>query len=373
MFYSHNDILKLEKFHKDKSVTERENARVLLNEMASYAESSVCRVRQLLHYFGESFEKDCGFCDNCVRPREKFDGKEFVELVIQTAVLTGERCGMAHLVKVIRGSENQYVKSYEHDKLDVFGKGSEDTEEFWKSVIRQSLLMEFLEKDIDYIGVLKVTEKGDSVIRETFNIQLTKDHDFSDLGEEESEKEVMVGKAYDETLFEMLKKLRKQIAKVKGLPPYVIFQDPSLEEMATTYPTTIQELEEVIGVGKGKAAKFGEEFVNTIELYVEDNDIITVTDVRIKSAINKSRNKVFIIQQIDKMMDLEEISDAKKLSMDDLFAEIESIISSGTQLNLNYYIDQVIDEERQEYLYYYFLTVQPDSVVCALGVEDKID
>ncbi|MCH7512905.1 MAG: DNA helicase RecQ [Bacteroidetes bacterium] len=374
MFYSHNDILKLEKFHKDKSVTERENARVLLNEMASYAESSVCRVRQLLHYFGESFEKDCGFCDNCVRPKEKFEGKEFVELVIRTAVQTGERFGMAHLVNVIRGSENQYVKSYVHDKLDVFGKGSEETEEFWNSVLRQSLLLEFLEKDIDYIGVLKVTEKGDSFIREPFDIQLTKDHDFSDLGEEEeSEKEVLVGKAYDETLFEMLKKLRKQIAREKGLPPYVIFQDPSLEEMATTYPTTIQELEEVIGVGKGKAAKFGEEFVSTIELYVDENDIITVTDVRIKSAVNKSRNKVFIIQQIDKMMDLEEIADAKNLTMDDLLEEIESIISSGTKLNLNYYIDQVIDEDRQEDLYEYFLNVETDSIKVALEDEDNMD
>ena len=195
-----------------------------------------------------------------------------------------------------------------------------------------------------------------------------------DLGEEEeSEKEVLVGKAYDETLFEMLKKLRKQIAREKGLPPYVIFQDPSLEEMATTYPTTIQELEEVIGVGKGKAAKFGEEFVSTIELYVDENDIITVTDVRIKSAVNKSRNKVFIIQQIDKMMDLEEIADAKNLTMDDLLEEIESIISSGTKLNLNYYIDQVIDEDRQEDLYEYFLNVETDSIKVALEDEDNMD
>ncbi len=374
MFYSHNDILKLEKFHKDKSVTERENARVLLNEMAYYAESSVCRVRQLLHYFGESFEKDCGFCDNCVRPREKFEGKEFVKLAIRTAVQAGQRFGMSHLVNVIRGSENQYVKSYGHDKLDVFGKGSEETEEFWKSVLRQVLLMEFLKKDIDHIGVLKVTEKGELFLKKPFSQQLTKDHDFSDLGEEEeSEKEVLVGKAYDETLFEILKKLRKQTAREKGLPPYVIFQDPSLEEMATTYPTTIQELEEVIGVGKGKAAKFGKEFIKTIETYVDENDIITVSDVRIKSAVNKSRNKVFIIQQIDKMMDLEEIADAKNLTMDDLLEEIESIISSGTKLNLNYYIDQVIDGERQEDLYDYFLNVETDSIEVALDDEDNMD
>lgn len=375
LFYSHNDIIKLEKFHKDKSVSERENARVLLYEMAAYAESSVCRVRQLLHYFGESFEKDCGFCDNCVRPKEKFEGQEFILTAIEAAVQSGERFGMTHLTNVIRGSDNQYVKSYGHDNLAIYGYGSEQTEEFWKLVLRQTLLLEFLKKDIDQVGVLKVAKKGHAFLKAPHTVELTKDHDYSALGEgeEEIEKDVLIGKAYDETLFEMLKSLRKQIAKERGLPPYVIFQDPSLEEMATTYPTTIEELEGVIGIGKGKAAKFGEEFAKTISDYVEENDIITASDVRIKSAVNKSRNKVFIIQQIDKMMDLEEIGEAKNLPMESLLEEIESIISSGTKLNLDYYIDQVIDEERQQDLYEYFHNAETDSIETALNDEDNMD
>lgn len=375
MFYSHNDILKLEKFHKDKSVSERENARVLLYEMAAYAESSVCRVRQLLHYFGESFEKDCGFCDNCVRPKEKFEGQEFILTAIEAAIQSGERFGMTHLTNVIRGSDNQYVKSYGHDNLAIYGYGSEQTEEFWNLVLRQTLLLEFLKKDIDQVGVLKVAKKGHAFLKDPYTVELTRDHDYSALGEgeEEVEKDVLIGKAYDETLFEMLKSLRKQIAKERGLPPYVIFQDPSLEEMATTYPTTIEELEGVIGIGKGKAAKFGEEFAKTISDYVEENDIITASDVRIKSAVNKSRNKVFIIQQIDKMMDLEEIREAKNLPMESLLEEIESIISSGTKLNLDYYIDQVIDEERQQDLYEYFHNAETDSIETALNDEDNMD
>jgi len=375
MFYSHNDIIKLEKFHKDKSVSERENARILLYEMSAYAESSVCRVRQLLHYFGESFEKDCGFCDNCIRPKEKFEGQEFILTAIEAAVQSGERFGMSHLTNVIRGSDNQYVKSYGHDNLEIYGYGSEHTEEFWNSVLRQTLLLEFLNKDIDQVGVLNVTKKGHEFLRDPYSVELTRDQDYTVLGEgeEETEKDVMIGKAYDETLFEMLKSLRKKIAKERGLPPYVIFQDPSLEEMSTTYPTTIEELEGVIGVGKGKAAKFGEKFAAAISKYVEENDIITASDVRIKSAVNKSRNKVFIIQQIDKMMDLEEIGDAKNLPMESLLDEIESIISSGTKLNLDYYIDQVIDEERQRDLYEYFHHAETDSIETALNDEDNMD
>ncbi len=336
MFYSQKDIDKLEKFHKDKTVAERENARVLLQEMASYSESSVCRVRQLLHYFGEIKDTDCGFCDNCLKPKDKFEGESYVMTVIETVKTTDERFGIDHIANVIHGLDDQYVKSYKHDQLPVFGKGSDDSVELWRSVVRQSLLMNFLSKDIDQIGVLKISKKGEEFLVDPYAVTLTKDHDFTNLDEDQeiNDKPVMVGKVHDVALFELLKHLRKQVAKEKSYPPYVIFQDPSLEEMATTYPTTMEELEEVVGVGKNKAAKFGEPFIELIDKYVDENEITTAFDVRIKSSVNKSRNKVFIIQQVDKKLDLEEIADSKSLSMDDLLEEIESIVSAGTKLNI---------------------------------------
>jgi len=373
MFFSPKDIAKLEKFHKDKTVAERDNARVLLQEMSSYAESSVCRVRQLLHYFGEIKDDDCGFCDNCLKPKDKYEGGKNVTLVLQTVGSTGERFGIAHLANVIGGVEDQYIQSYGHDKLPVYGKGNDEPVERWRSVIRQSLLMNFLKKDIDQIGVLKLTEKGKSFLTDPYSVTLTKDHVYSDDEELEESRTVTVGNSYDTILFEALKNLRKKFAKSKSLPPYVIFQDPSLEEMATTFPTSIQELEEVVGVGKGKAAKFGKEFIQLIENYVEENEIITAADVRIKSSVNKSRNKVFIIQQIDKMVDLEEIADAKSLSMDNVLEEIERIISSGTKLNLDYYVDQVIEDEKLDDLYEYFLNAETDDIDVALDDEDNDD
>jgi ATP-dependent DNA helicase RecQ len=280
---------------------------------------------------------------------------------------------MVHIANVIYGSDNQYVRSYGHDKLSVFGKGSDESLELWKSIVRQTLLMDFLFKDIEQIGVLKITKKGEEFITDPFPVILTRDHDYihMDTDEEESEKPVLVVKAYDEVLFETLKSLRKKVAREKSYPPYVIFQDPSLEEMATTYPTTTEELEEVVGVGKSKAAKFGKPFVELIEKYVEENDITTASDVRIKSSVNKSRNKVFIIQQIDKKIDLEDIADAKAQSMDELLEEIERIISAGTKLNLEYYIDQVIEVDKMDDLYEYFMNAETDDIDVALDDQDN--
>lgn len=373
MFYSYNDILKLEKFNKDKPVTERDNSKVLLNEMASYAESSVCRRKQLLHYFGEEFEKDCGFCDNCIKPKEKFEGKEYVYTALQAVKQTEERFGLGHLADVIRGTENQYATSYNHDKLEIYGEGKEETDEFWKSTIRQALLHQYLEKDIDNIGVLKLTDKGRAFINDPTSITLSKNHDFDSMIEEEPiDKEPQDGKSYDKNLFELLKGLRKKIAKQKDLPPYVIFQDPSLEEMATTYPTTKDELAQVNGVGMGKVLKFGKPFMDAITKYVEENDIITASDVVVKSAINKSKIKIFIIQQIDRKIDLEEIAEAKGLTMDELLVEIEHICYSGTKLNLNYYINHVMDEEKQEDIFDYFMNAETDNLQVALEeLEDE--
>ena len=376
MFYSHNDLNKLEKFNKDKSVQERENARILLQEMEYYAESPVCRRRQLLHYFGEEYGgENCGMCDNCVHPRERFEGSESVKTVLESVKQTNARFGLNHLVHVIRGVEDEYVKSYGHYDLPVFGSGSEEDADFWKSVIRQSLIYQFLEKDIDNIGVLKLTDRGESFLKKPYSIELARDHDFTtDIEEEESiERTPTNTKAYDEKLFEILKNLRKKIAKEKDLPPYVIFQDPSLEEMATTYPTTREELSSVNGVGMGKVNKFGKEFLDVIKDYVEENDIETAAEVVVKSSVNKSKIKIFIIQQIDRKIDLEEIADSKSIAFEELLTEIENICFSGTKLNIDYYIDQVLDKQKQEDIYEYFLNSETDSLDDAMNDESNAD
>ena len=369
MYYSYNDILKLEKFNKDKSVTERENARMLLEEVSAYAESAVCRRRQLLHYFGEEMSKDCGFCDNCQHGRETFEGEEYVEMAIKAVLQTNERFGMPHLVNVLRGQEDQYVKSYQHNELEIYGQGHEETADFWRSVVRQSLLLQYLEKDIENVGVLKITNKGEAFLTSPKPVMLTRDHDYSTQEGEEEEGDMPRGDmtAYDEKLFEMLKALRKKIAKQKGLPPYVIFQDPSMEEMATTYPTTKEDLAQVNGVGMGKVGKFGKPFLELISQYVEDNDIITASDVLVKSAGQKSKNKIYIIQQIDRKVDLDEIAESRGMSMDDLIDEMEHICYSGTKINIDYYLTQVIDDDKQDEIYDYFMDAETDSITEALA------
>ncbi|MFM7328075.1 MAG: RecQ family ATP-dependent DNA helicase, partial [Bacteroidota bacterium] len=377
MFYSHNDLNKLEKFNKDKSVQERENARILLQEMEFYAESPVCRRRQLLHYFGEEFtENNCGSCDNCLNPRERFDGTQFVKLFLEATRQTAERFGLNHIVHVIRGVEDEYVKSYSHSALSVFGKGGDEDEDFWRSVGRQALIYQYLEKDIENVGVLKLTEKGRKFLVKSHPIELARDHVFTtDIDDEEESSERATGttKAYDPKLFEMLKVLRKQIARQRELPPYVIFQDPSLEEMATVYPTTTEELASVNGVGMGKVNKFGKEFLDLIQKYVDEHDIETASDVVVKTSVNKSKTKIFIIQQIDRKIDLEEIAESKALPFNDLLTEIENICYSGTKLNLDYYIDQVLDEEKQEAIQEYFLNSETDSIEDALADESNAD
>lgn len=370
MFYSHNDLNKLEKFNKDKPVQERENARILLQEMEYYAESPVCRRRQLLHYFGEEYKQEnCGMCDNCVHPRERFDGTEAIMLVLRTTKLTNERFGLGHLVHVIRGVEDEYVKSYGHFDLDVYGKGKDEDSDYWKSVIRQALIYQLLEKDIDNIGALRLSTRGEGFLRNPYQIELARDHDFTTEIEEEEEspeRSSNAGKSYDDKLFEILKNLRKKIAKEKNLPPYVIFQDPSLEEMATTYPTSKDDLAQVNGVGMGKVNKFGKEFIETIKKYVDENDIETANEVVVKSSVNKSKTKIFIIQQIDRKVDLEEIAETINLSFEDMLTEIENICFSGTKLNLNYYIDQVLDPHKQEDIEDYFMNTDTDSLEAAL-------
>ncbi|HNC30507.1 MAG TPA: RQC domain-containing protein, partial [Cyclobacteriaceae bacterium] len=377
MFYSHNDLNKLEKFNKDKSVQERENARILLQEMEFYAESPVCRRKQLLHYFGEEYKEDnCGMCDNCVHPRERFDGMEYAAMVLQAVKQTNERFGLGHLVHVLRGLEDEYVKSYGHFSLPIYGKGKDQDADFWKSVIRQTLIFQLLEKDIENIGVLKMTARGEAFLKKPHAVEMARDHDFTtDVENEEvsTERAPANTKAYDDKLFEMLKDLRKKVAKQKDLPPYVIFQDPSLEEMATTFPTTKEDLAQVNGVGMGKVNKFGKEFLELIKKYVDDNDIETASEIVVKTSVNKSKTKILIIQQIDKKIDLEEIAQTAGLTFNELLTEIENISYSGTKLNLTYYLDDILDKSKQDDIHDYFMNADTDSLDAALNDESLSD
>nr|WP_246010503.1 DNA helicase RecQ [Hymenobacter perfusus] len=374
MFYSYDDIVKLEKFNKDKPVTERDNGKLLLQEMANYADSAVCRRKQLLHYFGEHFEKDCGFCDNCKHPKERFEGKNEVLMALKTVVQTDERFGLDHIGVVLMGMNNPHVESYGHNRLPVYGQGKDHDAQFWHSLLRQVLLSGYLEKDIENFGVVKISAKGIDFIENPHSIKLTKDHNYEEeVKEEQEQEEVQQAAGHDEALFDMLKALRKKVAQQKNLPPYVLFQDPSLKEMATTFPTKMEDLAHVSGVGQGKAQKFGQPFLDLVKKYVEDNDIMTAADVVVKSAVNKSKIKIYIIQQIDKKMDLEEIASSKGIDMRELMEEIEHICYSGTKLNLDYYINGVLDGERQDEIYDYFMTAQTDNIAVALkelGTDD---
>ena len=367
MFYRYEDIIKLDKFNKDKAVTERENAKILLQEMAAYSETGVCRRKFILNYFGEILEKDCGFCDNCKRERETFDGSKDLITVLNAVKQTQERFGIDHLVKVIVGEKDDYVVSYQHDKLPVFGTGKEENNKHWTSVIRQAMIAALLEKEIENYGLLKLTTKGKGYLEDPFRIDLYKDQDFEKLGQNEvNEEQLHTAQAYDEKLFELLKAERKRVAKSKGLPPYVIFQDPSLEEMATVYPTTKEDLSQINGVGMGKVAKFGASFLQVIQNYVTENEIETAADVVIKTSGTRSKVKISIIQQIDRKINLEEIAQNLNLSLFELLQEIEQITYSGTKLNIDYYIHRIMDEEREEILLDYFMNAETDQIKAAL-------
>ncbi|WP_186754689.1 DNA helicase RecQ [Echinicola salinicaeni] len=373
MFYKFDDILKLEKFNKDKPVNERENAKVLLQEMAAYAESSVCRRRVLLHYFGESLNEDCGYCDNCKKKKDSYDGQKDIQIAIEAVKETNQRFNLDHVVKVIQGEQNEYMESYKHDGLTVFGQGKDKDERHWKSVIRQAMILHFLDKDIENYGVIKLSSISEDFLKNPHTVTLSKDHDFEEMIENEASDEFNnAKKAYDEKLFELLKVERKRVAKSKGLPPYVIFQDPSLEEMATVYPTTREELAQINGVGMGKVAKFGAPFLKLIENYVEENEIITASDVVVKTAGTRSKVKISIIQQVDRKVDLDEIASNLNIGMTELLQEIEQIIYSGTKLNINYYINNIMDEDREDTLHDYFMNAETDNIREALHeLEDE--
>jgi ATP-dependent DNA helicase RecQ len=353
-YYSYNDILKLEKFMQGKPIAEQEIGKQLLLETVSYAESSVCRRKLLLHYFGEEYLKEnCEACDNCLHPKSQFEGNEAVISVLETILAVKEKFKADHIANILSGKVTSAIKSYKHHKLEFFGVGEDKDEKFWNMVIRQALIAKFLTKEIENYGLLKLTEKGMQFLENPTSFMLAEDHDYADTTDEENAFGARTA-TVDEELFSILKDLRKKLSKQKDVPPFVIFQDPSLEDMAIQYPITIDELQNISGVGAGKAQRYGEEFIDIIKKYVDEKEIIRPLDMVVKSVVNKSGIKVYIIQSIDMKRPLEDIAEAKGLEMSELVSEIEAIVNSGTRLNLDYYIDMTIDEERQRDIYSYF-------------------
>lgn len=368
-FYSYDDVQKLEKFMKGKPVAEQEIAQQLLLETVAYAESSVCRRKLLLHYFGESYEKEsCENCDNCNNPKEKFEGKEHIRTVLKTILEVHQQVKAPHIINIVSGKATTQIKQFKHHLLENFGKGISDDEKVWSAAIRQGLISHLILKDIENYGILKVSQKGHEFIDNPWSIMLTRDHDYEKEEEEEFEATASAGKGgnADKTLFSMLKDLRKEISRKEDLPPFVIFQDPSLEDMAILYPVKQEELVQCTGVGQGKARKYGEPFLQMIREYVEENDITRPNDLVVKSVVNKSGLKVYIIHSIDRKLDLEDIASAKDLSLEDLLEEIERIVASGTRVDIDYYIDEVIDPFHKEEIFDYFHEAETDSVEEAL-------
>ncbi|MGV3546337.1 MAG: RQC domain-containing protein, partial [Pedobacter sp.] len=366
--YSQKDVEKLAKFMKDKPVSEREIGTQILKEVIDYAESSVCRRKQILHYFGENFnETGCNcMCDNCKKPKQQFDAEDQLLTLLKLVESTGEKFDDAHLINVFMGYETAQTIAYEHSKLPEFGSGKADGEILWKSLLRQAVLNNFLAKDIDNYGLLKLTKIGRDFIENPYSLKFIKNEVLEDVGDEDEDEVKQATGALDTQLLQLLKDLRKKIAKQKNVPPFVVFQDPSLEEMCTHYPITTDELKQISGVGNGKALKFGAPFIELIKKYVEDNDIDRPVDMVIKTQANKSALKVSIIQNIDRQIGLEDIARSKGITYTDVLKEVEAIVNSGTKLNLTYYIDEMIDEDRQDEVFDYFQAADTDSIDAAI-------
>ena len=377
-FYSFKDIEKLEKFMKGKPVAEQEIGKQLLIETVGYAETSVCRRKVLLNYFGERYEQDnCGNCDNCLHPKPLIEAQDELALLIDAVKAVKEKHQGEHLVNVLLGKADQQVKTYKHDKLEVFGEGADQSDRFWTTLIRQAVLAGYLHKDIDNYGLLKISDKAEAFIENPESFKIALDTSFedteSDDDDEFSGSAAGGGGAADTQLFEMLKNLRKTVAKNMNVPPFVVFQDPSLEEMTTNYPITMDELKNITGVGAGKATKYGKPFIELIKKYVEDNEIERPVDIVVKSVVNKSGLKVYLIQNVDRKISLEGMAKAKGLKVSDIIAELETIVASGTKIDIGYYINEVVDEDRQDEVFDYFKSAESDSVEDAikeLGEDD---
>lgn len=366
-FYSYKDIEKLEKFLHGKPVSEVEIGKQLLHEIVSYAETSICRRKYLLHYFGEMFDdSNCNnMCDNCRHPREKYEGQEFAVNALKVVEVMRDTQKIKYLTNFIMGVKSAEITSYKHDKLPLFGVGKDQAEHFWNAVFRQLLVAGLLHKDIETYGVIKLTESGRDFIQNPKSFILIKESDYTGDDHEDSSFVATSKGALDDALYDMLVDLRKKVAKKNGLPPFVIFQEVSMKEMALQYPITIEELTNIQGVGQGKATRYGKEFVDLIARYVEENDIDRPTDLVMKSIVNKSGLKVQMIQNIDKKLPLEDIAKAQSKTFDEILDEIEGIVQSGTRVNINYYIDGILDPDNQEEIFDYFKEAETDSIIDA--------
>lgn len=366
-FYTNKDLQKLEKFMQGKPIAEQEIGKQLLLETAAYAESSVCRRKLLLHYFGEEYTKDnCGNCDNCLHPKKQVEAQELLSLVLETIITLKEKFKAEYIIDVIMGKESSEILSYNHDQLEVFGCGQDEDEKTWNAVIRQALIAGYIDKDIETYGLLKVTKAGHAFLKKPVSFKIVKDNDFED-SEEVVPMKGGVACAVDPMLYSILKDLRKKIAKGLELPPYVIFQDISLEAMATTYPITIEELQNIPGVGAGKAKRYGQEFIDVIKKHCEENEIERPEDLRVRTVANKSKLKISIIQAIDRKIPLDEIAIQKNLEFSELLDEVEAIVYSGTKINIDYFLNEVMDEDHIEDIFDYFKETYKDNLKEAIN------
>lgn len=365
-FYINKDLQKLEKFMQGKPIAEQEIGKQLLLETAAYAESSLCRRKILLHYFGEEYEEDnCGNCDNCLNPKKQVEAKDQLCAVLETIIALKEKFKAEYVIDVLLGKETSQILSYQHEDLEVFGSGQGEDERTWNAVIRQALIAGYIGKDIENYGLLKVTKAGHAFLKNPVSFKIVKDVDFDEV-EEEVPMKGGASCAVDPELYSILKDLRKKIAKRLELPPYVIFQDPSLEAMATTYPITIEELQNIPGVGAGKAKRYGEEFVKVIKAHVEENEIERPEDLRVRTVANKSKLKVSIIQAVDRKIALDELAESKGLEFGELLDEIEAIVYSGTKINIDYFLHEIMDDEHIDDIFDYFKESESDSLEDAI-------
>ena len=362
-FYSNKDLHKLEKFLEGKPIAEQDIGKQLLQETTAYCESSVCRRKLLLHYFGETYEEEnCGNCDNCLNPKKQVEAQELLCTLLETIIAVKENFKTDYIINVILGKETAEIVAHQHDELETFGTGAGDDEKTWNAVVRQAMISGYVEKDVETYGLLKITAAGKKYLKKPTPFKIVEDRDFD---EEENEEAPMRGGGtvvVDPALFSMLKDLRKKVSKQHDLPPYVIFQDPSLEAMATTYPITIDELKNVPGVGEGKAKRYGQEFVDLIRRHVEENEIERPEDIRVRTVAKKSQMKVSIIQSIDRKVALDDIAMAKGIEFDELLDEVESIVYSGTKLDIDYFLEEVLDDDKVDDIYEYFSESETDDL-----------